>query len=172
MSQRQVPEVLIIFEPKLELSMSNSNRYKSHPGGSDRHLHEPVQEVFHGLKGKILGNVPTNMPRSYELIKNPEKAPQRGGNGEILQWMEHTIIQTSNQNEGGKQGICPSSFYQKATSQPTSPRREEEKGKEVEETIIPKLEDTMDNVFKIVRALMEFKDKEEQRMRQPHFPKK
>ncbi|MBW0502016.1 hypothetical protein O181_041731 [Austropuccinia psidii MF-1] len=32
--------------------------------------------------------------------------------------------------------------------------------------------DAMDNVFNMARTLMEFKDKEEQRMRQPHFPKK
>ncbi|MBW0573801.1 hypothetical protein O181_113516 [Austropuccinia psidii MF-1] len=32
--------------------------------------------------------------------------------------------------------------------------------------------DATDNVFNMARTLMEFKDKEEQRMRQPHFPKK
>ncbi|MBW0556460.1 hypothetical protein O181_096175 [Austropuccinia psidii MF-1] len=38
---------------------------------------------------------------------------------------------------------------------------------------IPKIQkDAMDNVFNMARALMEFKDKEEQRMRQPHLPKK
>ncbi|MBW0585549.1 hypothetical protein O181_125264 [Austropuccinia psidii MF-1] len=31
--------------------------------------------------------------------------------------------------------------------------------------------DAMDNVFNMARTLMEFKDKEEQRMRQPDFPK-
>ncbi|MBW0546697.1 hypothetical protein O181_086412 [Austropuccinia psidii MF-1] len=38
---------------------------------------------------------------------------------------------------------------------------------------IPKIQkDAMDNVFNMARTLMEFKDKEEQRMRQPHFSKK
>ncbi|MBW0535236.1 hypothetical protein O181_074951 [Austropuccinia psidii MF-1] len=38
---------------------------------------------------------------------------------------------------------------------------------------IPKIQkDAMDNVFNISRTLIEFKDKEEKRMRQPHFPKK
>ncbi|MBW0559831.1 hypothetical protein O181_099546 [Austropuccinia psidii MF-1] len=38
---------------------------------------------------------------------------------------------------------------------------------------IPKIQkDTMDNVFNMARTLMKFKDKEEQRMRPPHFPKK
>ncbi|MBW0570009.1 hypothetical protein O181_109724 [Austropuccinia psidii MF-1] len=38
---------------------------------------------------------------------------------------------------------------------------------------IPKIQRVaMDNVFNMARTLMEFKDKEEQRMRQPHFPKK
>ncbi|MBW0570442.1 hypothetical protein O181_110157 [Austropuccinia psidii MF-1] len=59
--------------------------------------------------------------------------------------MESTIIQTSNQKdkgvpclkEGGKQGRSPSSCYQQASSQPNSPR-EEEQEKELEETIFPK----------------------------------
>ncbi|MBW0505202.1 hypothetical protein O181_044917 [Austropuccinia psidii MF-1] len=38
---------------------------------------------------------------------------------------------------------------------------------------IPKIQkDAMDNVFNMARTLMEFNDKEEQRMRQPHFPTK
>ncbi|MBW0591456.1 hypothetical protein O181_131171 [Austropuccinia psidii MF-1] len=38
---------------------------------------------------------------------------------------------------------------------------------------IPKIQkDAMDNVFNMARTLMEFKDKEEKRMRQPHLPKK
>ncbi|MBW0533746.1 hypothetical protein O181_073461 [Austropuccinia psidii MF-1] len=38
---------------------------------------------------------------------------------------------------------------------------------------IPKIQkDAMDNVFNMARTLMEFKEKEEQRMRQPHLPKK
>ncbi|MBW0523731.1 hypothetical protein O181_063446 [Austropuccinia psidii MF-1] len=65
-------------------------------------------------------------------LKHPGKVPQRGGNSEILQWMESTIIQTSDQKEGGKQGRSPSSFYQQASSQPTSPRMEEEQEKELE----------------------------------------
>ncbi|MBW0537771.1 hypothetical protein O181_077486 [Austropuccinia psidii MF-1] len=63
--------------------------------------------------------------------------------------MESTIIQTSNkrdqgitcQKEGGNQGRSPSSFYQQAPSQPTSPRREEEQEKELEKTILSKLQD-------------------------------
>ncbi|MBW0488364.1 hypothetical protein O181_028079 [Austropuccinia psidii MF-1] len=100
--------------------------------------------------------------------------------------MESTIIQTSNQKyqgipcqkERSKQGNSPSSFYQQASSQPNSPGREEDKEKEFQETIFPKLKDpknpkdAMDNVFNMARTLIEFKDKEEQRIRQPHFPKK
>ncbi|MBW0568814.1 hypothetical protein O181_108529 [Austropuccinia psidii MF-1] len=38
---------------------------------------------------------------------------------------------------------------------------------------IPKIQkDSMDNVFNIARTLMEFKDKKEQRMRQPHLARK
>ncbi|MBW0476487.1 hypothetical protein O181_016202 [Austropuccinia psidii MF-1] len=64
--------------------------------------------------------------------------------------MESNIIQTANQQdqritcpkEGGKQGRIPSSFYQEAPRQPTSPRSEEEQEKELEKTIFPKLQDS------------------------------
>ncbi|MBW0588726.1 hypothetical protein O181_128441 [Austropuccinia psidii MF-1] len=110
--------------------MSNSNSNKSHPESSNTHLNEAVQTVLHRVQGKRLGNVATNPPRSDEILEYP----QIGGNSEIIQWMEYTIIQTSNQKdqgipcqkEGGNQGRSPSSFYQQATSQTTSPRREEQ----------------------------------------------
>ncbi|MBW0563536.1 hypothetical protein O181_103251 [Austropuccinia psidii MF-1] len=99
--------------------------------------------------------------------------------------MESTIIPASNeedngipfQKEAGKQQISPSTFYQQASSQPTSPRREEEqknnwRKKYPPSNKIQKIQkDAMDNVFNMARILMEFKDKEEQRMRQTHFPK-
>ncbi|MBW0499273.1 hypothetical protein O181_038988 [Austropuccinia psidii MF-1] len=137
-------------ELELELSMSNSNRYKSHSEGSNRHLYEPVHTVLHIVQSKGLGNVATNQPRSTELLAHPEKIPQRGGNSDILQWTESIIIQASNQKdkgvpcqkEGGKQGRSPSSFYQQASSQPTFPIREEEQAKGLEETIFPKLQDS------------------------------
>ncbi|MBW0562234.1 hypothetical protein O181_101949 [Austropuccinia psidii MF-1] len=136
-------------EPELEPSMSNSNRYKSHSEGSNRHIHEPVQALLHGVEGKALVNVSTNPQRSDALLAYPEGFSQRGGNSKILQWMESNIIQTFNQkdkgvlcqNEGGKQGRSPSSLYQQASSQPTSPRREEEEETELGETIFPKLQD-------------------------------
>ncbi|MBW0481842.1 hypothetical protein O181_021557 [Austropuccinia psidii MF-1] len=90
----QVPQMPIISEPELKLSISSSNRYKSHSEGSDRHIHEPLQAVMHGLQGQGLGNFAKNPPRSDELLEHPEKAPQRGGNSEKLQWMASTIIQT------------------------------------------------------------------------------
>ncbi|MBW0593897.1 hypothetical protein O181_133612 [Austropuccinia psidii MF-1] len=150
LSQRQVPEIPMTSEPELKLSMSNSNRYKSHSEGSDRHLHEPVQAVLHSLQGKRLGNVASNTPRSDELLAHPQTVSQRGGNSEILQWMESTVIQASNpkdlgvphQKEGGNKGRSPSSFYQQAPSQPTSPIRGEEQDKELEKTIFPKLHDS------------------------------
>ncbi|MBW0502148.1 hypothetical protein O181_041863 [Austropuccinia psidii MF-1] len=105
----------MISEPELELSMSSSDRYKSHSEGSDRHLHEPIQEVLHSVQGQGLGNVATKTPRSDELLAHPQEVPQRGGNSEILQFMESTIIKNSNkkdqgvpcQKEGGSQGRSP-----------------------------------------------------------------
>ncbi|MBW0583062.1 hypothetical protein O181_122777 [Austropuccinia psidii MF-1] len=144
--QRQVPEMPIISEKDLEISMSNSNRYKVHSEGSNRHLYELVKEILHCVQGQELGNVSTNPPRSDERLTHLEKIPQREGNIDILQWMESTIIKTSNQQdegvpcqkEEGQKGRSPCSFCQKSSSQPTSPRREEE----MEETIFPKLQDS------------------------------
>ncbi|MBW0525273.1 hypothetical protein O181_064988 [Austropuccinia psidii MF-1] len=98
-SQRQVPEMPIISEPDLELSMSNSNRDKSYSEGSNRHLHEPIQTVLHGVQGQRLENVAPNTPRSDELLAHPQKVPHRGADNGILQWMESTVIQASNQKD-------------------------------------------------------------------------
>ncbi|MBW0528461.1 hypothetical protein O181_068176 [Austropuccinia psidii MF-1] len=140
----------MISEPELELSIGNSNRYKSHSEGSDRHLNEPVKAVLHSVHRQGLGNVATNTPRSDEHLTHPQKFPQRGGNSEILQWMKSTLIQTSNQKdqgvpcqkEGGNQGRSPGSLYQQAPSQFTSTRRQEEQETELEETTFPKLQDS------------------------------
>ncbi|MBW0535952.1 hypothetical protein O181_075667 [Austropuccinia psidii MF-1] len=115
----------MISEPELELRMSNSNRYKSHSEGSDRHLHEPVQTVLHCVQRQGLRNVAPNTPRSDEILAHPQK-----------------IKEYHSKKKGGKQGRSPSSFYQQALSQSTSPRREEEQEKELEETIFPKLQDS------------------------------
>ncbi|MBW0503263.1 hypothetical protein O181_042978 [Austropuccinia psidii MF-1] len=106
-------------------------------------ISETVQTVLHSVQGQGFENVAKNTPRSDELLEHHEKIPLRGGNSEILQWIEPTIIQTSNQKdkvlpcqkEGGKQGRSPSSFYQQASSQPTSSRSEEQQ-KELEETFV------------------------------------
>ncbi|MBW0584233.1 hypothetical protein O181_123948 [Austropuccinia psidii MF-1] len=140
----------MISEAELETSIRDSKRYQSHSEGSDRHLQEPVQAVLHSVPGERLGNVASNTARSGELLAHPEKVPQRGGNSEILQWIEYTIIQTPNekdqgvpcQKEGGNQGRSPSSFYQQSPSQSTSPRWEEEQEKDLEKSIFPKLQDS------------------------------
>ncbi|MBW0468828.1 hypothetical protein O181_008543 [Austropuccinia psidii MF-1] len=53
-SQSQVPEIPIISGEELDLSMSNSNRYKSHSEGSNRHIHEQVQTILHHVQGQGL----------------------------------------------------------------------------------------------------------------------
>ncbi|MBW0579929.1 hypothetical protein O181_119644 [Austropuccinia psidii MF-1] len=138
-SKRQVPDIPMISEPESELSMIKANRDKSNSEGSNKHLYEILEAVLHSVQGQRLGNVATNPPRSDEILAYPENIPQRGGNSEILEWMDSTIIQTSNQEDKGisfqkercKQGRSPSSFYQQAQSQPTSPRREEEQEQEL-----------------------------------------
>ncbi|MBW0579075.1 hypothetical protein O181_118790 [Austropuccinia psidii MF-1] len=72
-SQRQVPEMPIISELYLELSMSDSNRYKSHSEGSKGHLNEPVQAVQHGYKDKdweMLPQIHQGVMKSWHILKN------------------------------------------------------------------------------------------------------
>ncbi|MBW0590009.1 hypothetical protein O181_129724 [Austropuccinia psidii MF-1] len=83
LSQRQVPEMPMISEAELEQSMSDSNRYKSHSEGSNRHSHEPVQTVLHSLQRQGLGNVAANTPRSDELLEHP---PREGNSGILDGW--------------------------------------------------------------------------------------
>ncbi|MBW0509765.1 hypothetical protein O181_049480 [Austropuccinia psidii MF-1] len=99
--------------------------------------------------------------------------------------MKSTIIQTSNQKdkglpqqkEGGKQGRIPSIFYQKTTSQRASPRREEEQETELEETILPKLQDPKNPKRFHGQCLQHghnfdgIQGQGGQKMRHPHFPK-
>ncbi|MBW0499173.1 hypothetical protein O181_038888 [Austropuccinia psidii MF-1] len=182
----QVPEMPIICEPELELSMSNSNRYKSHSEGTNTHSYEPVQVVLHGVQVQGLENVATNPPRSDELLENPKKIPQIGGNSEILQWMESTIIEESNQKikeyhakkrEASKEEAQVASTRKPQANQlPQGGRKNKKKNWTKPYFLsyrIPKIQkDSMYNSFNMARTLMDFRDKEEQRMRQPHFPKK
>ncbi|MBW0592676.1 hypothetical protein O181_132391 [Austropuccinia psidii MF-1] len=94
--------------------------------------------------------------------------------------MESTIIQTSNQKDQGVQAKKKEATKEEAPVASTSKPQEGKKNKKKNwrkpyspSYRIPKIQkDAMDNVFNMARTLMEFKDKEEQRMRQPHFPKK
>ncbi|MBW0569843.1 hypothetical protein O181_109558 [Austropuccinia psidii MF-1] len=100
--------------------------------------------------------------------------------------MESTIIQTSNKKdqgvpcpkEGGNQGRIPISCYQQAQANPLPQEGRKNKKKNWRKPYspsyrIPKIQkDAMDNVFNMARTLMEFKYKEEQRMRKPHLSKK
>ncbi|MBW0573144.1 hypothetical protein O181_112859 [Austropuccinia psidii MF-1] len=60
----------MISDPELELSMSDSNRYKSHSKVSNRHLHEPLQAVLQSLQG-------LNNKKQITTIKNEEKGPEK-----------------------------------------------------------------------------------------------
>ncbi|MBW0498758.1 hypothetical protein O181_038473 [Austropuccinia psidii MF-1] len=148
-SQRQVPEIPIISEQELELSMSNSNR-------------------------------------SDEILAHPEKVPQRGGNSEIIQWMEYTIIQTSNQkikdyhakkSDESKEEAPVASTRKSQASQPPQEGKKNKKKNWRKPYFpsyrIPRIhKDSMENAFNIARKLIEFKEKEAKIIRKPHFPKK
>ncbi|MBW0558287.1 hypothetical protein O181_098002 [Austropuccinia psidii MF-1] len=150
----------MISEPELELSMSNSNRYKSHSEGSDRHLPEPVQAVLHSVQRQGLGNVASNTPRSDELLAHPQKIKEYHSKKKEESKEEAPVASTSKPqvNKSPQEGKNKKENWRK----PYSPSYR-----------IPKIQkDAMENFFNMARTLMEFKEKEEKRMRQPHFPKK
>ncbi|MBW0565643.1 hypothetical protein O181_105358 [Austropuccinia psidii MF-1] len=181
LSQRQVLEMPMISEPELELSMSNSNRYKSHSEGSNRHLHEPVQTVIHSVQRQGLGNVASNTPRSDELLAHPENVPQRQ---EIVRYsngwnplsskpqIKKIKAHHAKKTEASKEE-APVAFTSKLPKRGRRTRKRiggnhipRAKGFQKSKKIPWKISSTWPEIF------MEFKDKEEQRMRQPHFPKK
>ncbi|MBW0589808.1 hypothetical protein O181_129523 [Austropuccinia psidii MF-1] len=100
--------------------------------------------------------------------------------------MESTIIQASNQKikeyhskkreESKEEAPVASTSKPQANQLPQEGKKNKKKNwrKPYSPSYrIPKIKKgAMDNVFNIARTLMEFKDKEEQRMRKPHFPNK
>ncbi|MBW0460821.1 hypothetical protein O181_000536 [Austropuccinia psidii MF-1] len=146
--------------------MSNSKRYKSNYEGSDRLLHEPIEAVLHGVKGQELGNVATNPPRSDELLAHPEKVPQWGTKDWHKKKREERKDKAPVASNRKPQEIQPlqegKKNKKKNWRKPYSPNYR-----------IPRIQkDAMENFLNMARALMQFKEKEEQRMRQPSFPKK
>ncbi|MBW0546966.1 hypothetical protein O181_086681 [Austropuccinia psidii MF-1] len=63
----------IIYDPDLELSMSNSKIDKLKSEGSNRHIYEQVQAVLHGVQGERLVIFATDPPRSDENLAIPQK---------------------------------------------------------------------------------------------------
>ncbi|MBW0538785.1 hypothetical protein O181_078500 [Austropuccinia psidii MF-1] len=89
-------------------------------------------------KGKRKGNIPSGTEATQGSVLSQRQVP------EIPMISEPELELNKGvpcQKEGGIQGRSPSSFYQKAPSQPTFPRREEQE-KELEKTIFPKLQDS------------------------------
>ncbi|MBW0504975.1 hypothetical protein O181_044690 [Austropuccinia psidii MF-1] len=157
LSPRQVPEIPIISEPELELSMSDSNRYRSHSEGSNRHLHEPLQAVLQ--REEIVrysnGSTPLSSKPQIKKIKQYHYKEKEAAK-------EETPVASTSKPQSNPLPQEGKKKKKKNWRKPYSPTYR-----------IPKIQkDAMNNVFNIARTLMEFEDKEEQRMRQPHFPKK
>ncbi|MBW0592300.1 hypothetical protein O181_132015 [Austropuccinia psidii MF-1] len=100
--------------------------------------------------------------------------------------MESTIIKTSNQKireyhakkrEESKEEN-PVASTRKPQVNKLSQEGKKNKKKNLRKPYSPSYriwkiqKDAMESVFNMTRILIEFKDKEEKRMRQPHFPKK
>ncbi|MBW0509815.1 hypothetical protein O181_049530 [Austropuccinia psidii MF-1] len=127
-----------------------------------------IQRVLHSVQGQRLGNVATNPPKSDELLAHPERIPQRGGNHEILQWMESTIIQPQIKNikeyHAKKREASKEEAPVDSTSKPQANQLPQEgenkKKKNWRKTCspsyrIPKIQkDSMENVCNMARTLI------------------
>ncbi|MBW0487114.1 hypothetical protein O181_026829 [Austropuccinia psidii MF-1] len=94
--QRKVPEISINSEPEFKLSMRNSKRNKSQSECSiDIYMSHEKQYymVYKDKDWEMLPRIHQGVINSWGILK---KSPQRGGNSEILQWKESTMIQISN----------------------------------------------------------------------------
>ncbi|MBW0561086.1 hypothetical protein O181_100801 [Austropuccinia psidii MF-1] len=186
LTQRQVLEMPIISEPELELSMSNLNRYKSHSEGSKRHLHVPVQAVLHKVKDKdweMLPQIHQGVMNSWHILKKVLKEEEivRYSNG-CNPLSSKPQIKKINEYHAKKRAETKEEASIASTRKPQSNPLPQEGKKNKKKNwrnsyspshIIPKIQnDSMDNVFNMARTLIEFMDKEKQRMRQPHAPKK
>ncbi|MBW0568570.1 hypothetical protein O181_108285 [Austropuccinia psidii MF-1] len=83
-------------------------------------------------KGKRKGNIPSGIESTQGSSLSQRQVPE-------MPTISEPELELS---MGGQKGRSPSSFYQKASSQPTSPKGEEEQEKELEETIFPMLQDS------------------------------
>ncbi|MBW0472369.1 hypothetical protein O181_012084 [Austropuccinia psidii MF-1] len=150
-SKRKVPDMPIISEPELKLSMRNYNRDKFHSEGSNSHSYEPVQAVLHGVQGQRLGNVAKDPPRSDELLEHSQK-----------DW--------NNKEREERKEEAPVASTRKPQAKNPSQEGKKNKKKNLRKTYSPSYripknqKDAIDNVFNMARTLMEFKEKEEQRM--------
>ncbi|MBW0569135.1 hypothetical protein O181_108850 [Austropuccinia psidii MF-1] len=186
LSQRQVPEKPMISELELELSMSNSNRYKSHSEGSERHLHDRYKQYYTVYKGKdwkMLPQIHQGVMNYWNILKRflKEEEIVRYSNGwnplsskpQIKKIKEYH----AKQEEATKEEVPVASTSKPQANPSLQKKKKNNKKKWIKPYSpsyrIPKSQnDAMDNVFNMARILMEVKDKEEQRMRQPPFPKK
>ncbi|MBW0555834.1 hypothetical protein O181_095549 [Austropuccinia psidii MF-1] len=147
--------------------MSNSKKDNSHAEGSNRHIHEPLEGVLRSVQGQRLGNVATNPPSSDEVMTHSQKVPQEGANSKILHLMR----------EASKEEAPAASISKPQGSQTPQEGRKNKKWNWSKPPFpsyrIPRMQkDATENVCKMARTLMEFKDKKEQRMRQPHILRK
>ncbi|MBW0566607.1 hypothetical protein O181_106322 [Austropuccinia psidii MF-1] len=159
--QRQVPEIPMIFEPELELRMSNAKKYESNSKGSGGHLHQPVQRVLHSVQGQGQGNVATNTPRSDELLAHPQRIKEYHAQKKEETKEEAPVACTSKPQANP----LPQEGKKKKKQNWRKPYSPSYRIQKIQKA-------ALDNGLNMARALMEFKDKEEQRMREPHFPKK
>ncbi|MBW0554482.1 hypothetical protein O181_094197 [Austropuccinia psidii MF-1] len=176
----------MISEPELELSMSDSNRYKSHSEGSNRHLNEPVQTVLHSVQRKdwkMLPQIHQGVMNSWHMLNKFLKEEEivrypNGWNPLSSKPQINKIKEYHAKNKEAMKEETPVAYTSKPQANPLPQEEKKNKKKNWRKPYspryrIPKIQkDAMDNVFNMARSWMEFKDKEEKRMRKLHFPKK
>ncbi|MBW0563951.1 hypothetical protein O181_103666 [Austropuccinia psidii MF-1] len=166
--------------------MSNSKIDKFNSEGSNRQIYEQVKAVLHGVQGERLGIFAIDPPRSYEHLANSQKVLKEeeivkyfNGWNPLSSKLHIKKIKDWNhrKREASKEEALVASTRRPQARQPPQEGKKDRKKNSRKPYSpsyrLPRIQkDAMENAFNMARTLMELKDKEEQRMRQPHFPKK
>ncbi|MBW0516917.1 hypothetical protein O181_056632 [Austropuccinia psidii MF-1] len=170
------PEIPIISQPELEISMSNSKQDKSYSECSNKHQYEPVQSLLKFLQGnhwKMLPQIHQEVMNSWNIHKKflQEEEIVKYSNG-CNRLSSKPQIQNIKYWNNKKREVSKEEAPVASTRKPKAnqPSQEEKKKKNnwrkqyAPSYRIPKIQkDAMGNYLNMARTLMALKEKEEQK---------
>ncbi|MBW0585306.1 hypothetical protein O181_125021 [Austropuccinia psidii MF-1] len=167
LSQRQVPEMPMISEPELELNIDMSQYKQYYTVYKDKdwemfpQIHQGVMNSWHILKHFLTEEIVVYSNGWNPLSSKPQIKKIKEYHAKMKEATKESPVASTSKPQVNPLPQEGNKNKKRNLRKPYSPSYR-----------IPKIQkDSIHNVFNMARTLMEFKDKEEQRMRQPHFPK-